>query len=192
MSIENFMGKRTFNFRMKGGQKRVKELIIYILNKCESDPAFGATKLNKILFHSDFRSFETFEKPITGEKYQRLEYGPAPVAMVPVLEEMVEQKIIIPRDNLFHGRQQKRYLATRSADLSLFSGQDIAIIDDVIQKQWGKTGVEVSEETHGIQWATHYNGDLIAYETAFLSDEPITPGDICRTKELAAEFGWNV
>jgi hypothetical protein len=68
--------------------KKLKELILYISQKCASDPNFGAIKLNKILYFSDFASFAHYGEPITGAEYQKLEQGPAPRRMVPVRNEM--------------------------------------------------------------------------------------------------------
>jgi len=37
-------------------ERKFKELILYVADKCSDDPDFGAVKLNKILFYSDFYS----------------------------------------------------------------------------------------------------------------------------------------
>ena len=57
--------------------QKFRELIIYISKRSKSDPWFGAIKLNKILYHSDFRAFERFGVPLTGVRYWRLQQGPA-------------------------------------------------------------------------------------------------------------------
>jgi len=59
-------------------RSRFKEVLLYIAQSSENDPRFGATKLNKILYFSDFKAFATLGDFITGATYQRLDRGPAP------------------------------------------------------------------------------------------------------------------
>jgi hypothetical protein len=48
-----------------GETKKLQELILYVAKMSEGDPAFGAIKLNKLLFYSDFRAFLDARKSIT-------------------------------------------------------------------------------------------------------------------------------
>ena len=41
--------------------ERLGELILYVADKCADDPRFGATKLNKILWWSDFQALQSME-----------------------------------------------------------------------------------------------------------------------------------
>lgn len=177
----------TYSCQMKGGNSRLKEMILYIADKCAEDPTFGAVKLNKILFYADFRSFERYGEPVTGETYQRLPMGPAPVALKIVEREMQEAGDAIVRDNPYGGKVQKRTHALREADLNLFSARDIAIVDAVISELWGQTATTVSNGSHGRAWKTRNDGDRIPYEAAYLSNEPITAADVDRTRKLVLE-----
>lgn len=47
----------TFSFPEMDPDRRLAELILYIAEKCERDPNFGATKLNKILTFADFSAY---------------------------------------------------------------------------------------------------------------------------------------
>src|SRR6266498_2034018 len=78
--------KLTFDFPEMDCEERLREMILYICAKCADDPAFGATKLNKILWFSDFLAYFQRGVPITGVAYQRLSRGPAPKRLVPVRE----------------------------------------------------------------------------------------------------------
>ena len=53
-------------------EQKFKELVIYIAGRCESDPYFGAVKLNKLLFFSDFFAYAKLGNPITGAEYMKL------------------------------------------------------------------------------------------------------------------------
>ena len=192
MDVTSRVNRLTYEVPMPDGDKRLRELIVYIADKCQDDPKFGATKLNKILFYADHLAFARYGQPITGAKYQRLERGPAPVRLRPVQAQMERDGDIVVRKREFRGRAQHRTIATRGADLTIFNGREIALVDEVIGIFWEKTAAEVSDVSHGISWLTRYNGDPIPYEAIYLSDEPVTPGDISRTEELVREFDWNV
>ncbi|HZQ34888.1 MAG TPA: hypothetical protein VFD32_03070 [Dehalococcoidia bacterium] len=46
--------------------RKLGELILYVAEKSSDDPRFGATKLNNILFFSDFLAFGQLGRSITG------------------------------------------------------------------------------------------------------------------------------
>lgn len=181
----------TFNVELPGGApKRLAEAILYVCGACEADQAFGMTRLNKTLFEADFLSFRVRGTPITGVKYQRLPRGPAPKAMVPRLRELQQCGDLAVRKADFIGRPQQRPIALRPADLSVFSAEDIAFLSQIIRESWGKTGAEVSEQSHRIEWKTREDGDDIPYEAAWLSDEPPTALEVLKTEQLAEQYGW--
>lgn len=180
----------TYSVQLPDGDRRMQELIVYISDKCQADPTFGATKLNKILFYADFLSFVQHGHPVTGEEYQVLDQGPAPRQMVPVRNSMVEAGDIVVRSRIHFGRRQIRTISLRDADLSIFSGIDIAIVDHVIEQFWGKSAAEVSNISHGPWWKACHDRESIPYEYAYLSDAPITVADIERTRELADKYRW--
>ncbi len=73
-------------------EPRFRELLLYISQKCANDPKFGAVKLNRILFLSDFLAFAHYGEPITDFEYQKLGQGPAPRRLLPVRNQMIESK----------------------------------------------------------------------------------------------------
>jgi hypothetical protein len=181
----------TVNTLPGGAIERLTAAILYVCSACETDAAFGVTRLNKTLFEADFLSFRTRGIPITGARYQRLQRGPAPKAMPHRLREMQEHGVLYVRKQDFLGQLQHKPIALGRPDLSLFSGEDIAILDSVIREADGRTAAEASEASHRIEWRTRQNGDDIPYEAAWLSDEPPTEADVERTRVLAAEHGWD-
>lgn len=190
MNLEKLKGKVSYEVHLDKGHERLRELIIYISEKCALDPFFRALKLNKILFHSDFRSFRRYGVPITGAKYRKYEHGPAPARLKPIEKDMLSHREIVIRLEEVYGLTQHRVVPLRKSDLTVFTGRDISVVDQVIAELWGKTGTQVSVESHGVQWQTRALRNDIPYEAAYLSDEPITPADIERTAALAKQFGW--
>jgi len=170
---------------------KFKQLILYIAQKCVDDPTFGATKLNKILYFSDFYAYGDTGTPITGATYFRLRRGPAPRQLVPTREELIHSGDVCLTKVRYHGYPQERIIVTREANLDLFSAQEISLVDDIIQKLWGINAADISEYTHRLAgWRiAEYDAD-IPYESVFISDEGLTEDDSNRAKELVHDFGW--
>src|ERR1035438_1799628 len=93
-------------------QEKLGELIVYISEKSTNDPRFGATKLNKLLYFSDFLAFANFGNPITGAIYRHLKQGPAPRHLEEVRDRLASSGAIeIVERNLKNGRHQIRTIA---------------------------------------------------------------------------------
>lgn len=181
----------TFSYPVERGPQRFRELIIYIARKCESDTWFGATKLNKILYYSDFRAFEKFGMPLTGQSYFRLPKGPAPKALKVYQRQLLEEGAIrVDAVDLGFEKTQHRTIALRNPVLELFTNDEISLVDEVIAELWNQNGTEVSNASHDVRWKVLNDRDDIPYEFAFLSDEVISEEEIARTRELASEYGW--
>lgn len=182
--------KLHFAISVVRGAQRFRELIVYISEKCANDMYYGAVKLNKILYYSDFRAFERFGVPLTGVRYFRLPKGPAPAALLPIQGELIREGAIRIDIVKIGGYDQKRTIALRKPVLQHFTDDELQLVDEVIGELWPQNATEVSDASHDIRWRTLKHKDFIPYEAAFLSDEPITESEIKRTAELAAEFGW--
>jgi len=173
---------------------KFKELILYICEKSATDPNFGATKLNKVLFLSDFWAYANLGQPITGVEYMKLPFGPAPRPLVPVRTEMQKNgELAIQETTLDPKMARKRPINLRAADLSRFSAEEIALVDGVLEMCRNATGLAVSRYTHDWHgWIAAQERETIPYETVFISDDPLTTFEAARGKELAATHGWPV
>src|SRR5437763_14359378 len=93
----------------KENEQKFRELLLYISGKCATDPKFGATKLDKILFYSDFFAYANLGKPITGFAYQKLPTGPAARRLLPATKKMIRAGAIVEQEGPLLGRKlQKR------------------------------------------------------------------------------------
>lgn len=181
-------------FRFEGdnsGEDRLRELILHISARCQSDPKYGATKLNKILWWSDFLAFAELGAPITGLEYMRLGKGPVPKRLVPVREAMeANREIAVSKVQTLGGYVQSRIVPLRQPNLDLFTAQQMEVVNRVISALWHKTATGVSNLSHGKAWEVAEDRGPIPYEAVFLSDERINRYDVTRTKELARKFHW--
>ena len=173
----------------KRDAKKLRELVVYIAQQSDLDEYFGATKLNKVLFAADFLAYRDLGRPITGERYQALAWGPAPRGLLPALQELKEQNAIVEYERrLSLGAKQRRFVALRDPDLSLFSAEEIALVDGVLkffEKVGAKAASEWSHEFIGYK-ATPLTED-IPYETIFVEDPslPFSPHELVYARQLA-------
>ena len=182
----------TTSFPKLNPDKRLGELMLYIAKRSQFDPNFGGTKLNKILFYADFTSFGRHGRPITGAEYVKREFGPTPRRLIPVREKLEKKKEAVVQKVDFLGKEQQRLVALREADLSMFTGEEIALVDQVIEYLEGKTARKVSDLSHNRIWRVARLGEAIPYEAVFVSEDDPTEGDIERGKELVQKHGWAV
>jgi len=170
--------------------QKFKELLLYISEKCAHDRRFGAVKLNKILFFSDFIAYAQLGNPISGFEYQKLQNGPAPRNLVQIRKQMEnDRELALQEVPLKSGKIQKRTVNLRRPNLNLFSAEEIALVDRVVTVLSDKYAEEVSDLSHReVGWKVVAMNETIPYETAFISDEPLTPIEIQRGRELARQF----
>jgi len=165
--------------------QKLEELILYICQESEGDRLFGATKLNKVLFYTDFLSYLYRGKSITGQEYQALPQGPAPRRLIPIKNNLQEKGRLIVKEVEFHGYHQHRPIALATPDLSMFDGNEIAIVHEVIEALWGLNATDVSRLSHRfIGWELAEEGETIPYEVALISNREPTLGERRRMREL--------
>ncbi|MGH9090918.1 MAG: Panacea domain-containing protein [Acidimicrobiales bacterium] len=161
-------------------EAKLGELLLYVAGKVRTDPTGGATKLNKILFFSEFSAARALGRPITGVTYQKLERGPAPHRLVPVRNALIESGAAELVDDQYFGRTIHRLVPRREADLSSFDDEEVTIVDQVVDALWGKTAGEVSERSHSeMGWKMVEDGEEIPYSAAYLAPA-FTPNEAAR------------
>jgi len=161
------------------GPTLLRELIVYVAEKSLGDPYFGMTKLNKILFLSDFEAYRQRGASITGAQYQHLPWGPAPQQMLPALRELRESKrVFVQGEGTFAGTQE-RVVPTGGADIDAFKPNDIAIVADVLDRVKDLSNQEASDFSHEtIAWRITGSKQEIPYGSAVLDSEGPTDEDL--------------
>lgn len=153
---------------------KLKELILYVADKCVTERTFASTLLNKILFYADFVSYARYGESITRETYFRLPFGPAPKYLIPVRNDMVAAKELVMISRFYHTKQQEVPVAVRPANIGSLSGRDIAIVDEVIDALRSRNATEVSRLSHqfpGFNAVREYED--IPYDTVYLRDPQV-------------------
>jgi len=184
---EETMRRRPRTF--ESNQKKMHQLIQYISQQCASQNNFGKTKLCKILHFADSVSFVVGGEPITGWEYVRMPYGPYPDNFEYELESMISSgQLQMQVTSEFPGYSKKKPVNIQEPDLTVFSAQEIAIVNYVIREFEDLTGSQLSELSHGGAWKFASQGETIPYESFLLDLGELSPEEIHRGMEVAEEY----
>ena len=178
---------RTFSFE----REKFRELILYIAEKTEGFPGFGDTHLNKALYWADFDAYSSLGRPVTGARYFKLPHGPGAKPLVPVRDELAEEgfvEIVEPPLGSFEARKTR---AKRAPDTSLFSIEELELVDRLVSRLQGLTAKKVSDLSHDeVGWNLVALYDDIPYQAALISQNPPSEKTLARARERAASVAW--
>lgn len=200
---------RSSNTDQSFNEKKFAELVVYIATRCQSFELFGATKLNKILFYSDFEMYRDSGRAITGAKYVAHQFGPVPDRMASVRDSLIKDKAVAvfnrnPQSNF----RQDRLVPLRNPDLAAFDPEEISLVDNVIGTLKNETASFVTELSHGfLGWQAAWKesearqeasvpslatGDVgIPYETVFVSNRSFDQFETQMILDIADKDDWN-
>lgn len=168
---------------------RLGELMLYVASKCHNDRAFGATKLNKILWMADFRAFEQLGEPLTGVRYRKQQHGPVATSAQTVKRRLAADSAAEVLVSRYYGRKQHRLVPLREHQAGVFSQEQLDVVDDVIESLKDFTGTEASNVSHeSIAWRVPQMKAPIPYEAVFLSMP--TDDEVEVARQYAKEEGW--
>jgi uncharacterized phage-associated protein len=178
---------------------KFKELVLLLSREslARGDEGFGMVKLNKLLYRADFEAFRLLGRPLTGETYEKQEYGPVARDLPIVLDELAsEQRLYwqqIPRGPYTRKVPAASEAEVAQPDISQFSAEELRIIERALGELGEYGGKDASEWSHeqsaGWNVAREF-GDAIPYGTALISTEPIPAEDLERAKQFVRDQGW--
>lgn len=188
---------------MAGGidfdRSKFKELVVYFAQESEraGDEGFGMVKLNKLLYRTDFQAFRLLGRPITGETYEKQEFGPVARDLPIVLDELgADGRLLwqrIPRGPYTRKVPVISPDDYAQPDLSKFSAEERRLMAQALQELSPHGGRSVSKWSHeqsaGWNLAREY-GDAIDYGTEFISTTPIPRQDLERARQFVRDQGW--
>ena len=157
--------------RINVPQKNVakfKEVFLYILNKVGAKPNIGETVIYKLLYFIDFDFYEKYEEQLIGATYQKNHFGPTPLEFQEILEQMIRDKEVVRIQRPYFQFRQKKYLPLRTPRLTVLTGQEIELINDVLNRLSDMGAAQISDYSHkDVPWLTTENGEVIDYEAVF-------------------------
>lgn len=119
----------------------------------------GKMKAAKLLFHADKYHLLKYGRPVIGDQYACMEYGPVPSTSLNVMNDVIAQDSHFPPvvKDLFDEYivVEKRFFsryhvfrAKKAADLDVFSDSDIEALEYAQQTYGSKSAWQLSEESH--------------------------------------------
>jgi hypothetical protein len=177
------MGDRPYD------ETKFAEMMMYVASRLRESPA-GATKLNKLLWYADIEHFRRHGRTITGAEYQKLEWGPAPRRLLPVREQLINSGQAEQVKTQSGDWVEQRLVPRRAPDISVFTPEELTVIDDVVERMRPLTASQISDLSHREPaWFLPAMQDTIEPELAYLRPARLTPKVRERARQLAAERG---
>jgi len=155
-------------------KEKFKQVLHYIIWRCEGIDSAGKTVLFKLPYFSDFNYYELHEEKMTGETYRRIDHGPAPLHFNLAVGELESEGKIHHFDKDFHGKTQIKYKSLIEPEIDLLDESEMAVINAVIEKHGCMNATEISDLSHeDIPYMATKDKCSIDYELVFYRD-PIT------------------
>ncbi len=177
------------NSDYKFAPEKLRNLILFILEKCGGKPNLGETVIYKLLYFIDFEATELLGHPITGMPYVKLQYGPVPRKKEydHVLRIMIEREELKFISHEYYGHRQKRYVNLCEPNSKVFSKVEEEIINRNLMQLSDMKAAEIAHYVHGdVPWKKTTDGDVIDYNLAFQRELPYSRFDYGVTREEAA------
>ena len=175
-------------------QEKFRTLVHYICWKCKDPSKLGATKLNKVLWLSDFLWYRETGDPITGASYVKREFGPVPRAILPALRKLEEEGSITIEETEYHGFPKRQFLVHKEPSIDCFTSDEVELVNNVITYVCdGHTAKSISDQSHDHIWEAAKDGEEIPYATVFANPGKVSDRDRAwALKELDALLNENV
>lgn len=149
---------------------KLKNIILYILEKCGGKPNLGETVLYKLLYFVDFDYFEITGHPITGLNYINRQFGPVPAIKEynDVIKEMQSNNQLKIFVQEYYGLTQKRYVALANYKEGSLSLKEIKIINSVINRLSDMSARKIEDYVHeDMPWKLTTDSQIIPYGLVF-------------------------
>lgn len=149
--------------------EKLREVLLYVLEKVGAKPNVGETVLYKLLYFIDFDYYEKTGHSITGLTYVRNHFGPTPARdFVSVVEGMKAKQELEVVETKFFKNTQKKYLPLQPSKLNQLSANELQHIDETLARLGDKSATELSELSHyDTPWLVAKQGEKINYRFVF-------------------------
>jgi putative zinc finger/helix-turn-helix YgiT family protein len=124
----------------------IQKLYNVILYFCQSGQL--KTKLNKLLFYSDFKHFKEHTVSITGVRYAHLPFGPVPDNYSWYFAEMERDGRLSNEPENLGEYIGESYVALSKADLSIFNSDELATLEAINTYFSNYSAKEITEFSH--------------------------------------------
>lgn len=124
--------------------------IAFMISYFSSRIELYKTKLNKLLFYSDFGCYKHIGYSMTGITYRAIQMGPVPAEYGMLYEKLAEDNLVTLNQKLFdgNGNYSEMIKGIQEFDETKFSKEEIEILNQVIEKFGPLRTSDVVELSH--------------------------------------------
>ena len=142
---------------------RLKNIMLYILNRCDD---VWCTKMNKLLFYTDFMSYRERGMAMTGLSYRAIDFGPVPERWDRVYSEFPEVRQELRQVGDFVGSV---LIASAEPDYTMFTDAELKVLDSICTHFSKMSSREISRISHDEDaWLNHHDKhEHIPFDDAF-------------------------
>jgi uncharacterized phage-associated protein len=146
------------HIRFRFAPEKLVQALVFFAESGVRD--LGKMKAAKLLFHADKYHLLRYGRPVIGDQYACMEYGPVPSASLNVMNDVLDHDRHFPpiSKDLFDEyltverpifRGYATFRARKKPDLDVFSDSDIEALEHALKIHGGKSAWQLSEESHG-------------------------------------------
>ena len=142
---------------------RLKNIMLYILNRCDE---VWCTKMNKLLFYTDFMSYRERGMAMSGLSYRAIDFGPVPERWDRVYSEFPEVRQELRQVGDFVGSV---LIASAEPDYAMFTDAELKVLDSICTHFSKMSSREISRISHDEEaWQNHHERhERIPFDEAF-------------------------
>jgi DNA-binding transcriptional regulator YiaG/uncharacterized phage-associated protein len=155
-----------YNGYRKPSINKIGNMVSYIAKKLSP----VKTKMNKLLFYSDFLHYKKTGFSISGLKYIAITHGPVPKNYGAIYNSLLKKGFIdISIEVYADGIEGEKIIGENDANLEDFNRVEIDVIDDVINSLGdNRTKILVKKSHEEFAWLKNYeNKGRISFEESF-------------------------
>lgn len=149
--------------------QKLQEAVHYICSNCTPSDRLGAVKLNKILYYSDMISFAETGESITAATYVKRQRGPVPKEVVTAIDNLVADGRLETRNISVFDLVRRNFESQGHTDTDVFKSEEIERLNSTIRFVCDYSAQEISDLSHTIVWESADIGEVLPYETFFVS-----------------------
>ena len=142
---------------------RLKNIMLYILNRCDE---VWCTKMNKLLFYTDFMSYRERGMAMSGLSYRAIDFGPVPERWDRVYSEFPEVRQELRQVGDFVGSV---LIASVEPDYTMFTDDELKVLNSICTHFGKMSSREISRISHDEEaWQNHHERhERIPFDEAF-------------------------
>ena len=143
---------------------RLKNIMLYILNRCDE---VWCTKMNKLLFYTDFMSYRERGMAMSGLSYRAIDFGPVPERWNRVYSEFPEVRQELRQVGDFVGSV---LIASAEPDYTMFTDAELKVLDSICTHFSKMSSREISRISHDEDaWLNHHEKhEHIPFDDAYM------------------------